>query len=104
MTNSMTPVVAFEELDPADLSSALGSLTRLRRWCVTQPKVGIGYESFLRWALRDIEEADSARSGDDCERASVNAVMNARRALSCLIDQYLQRDGFRFCQRPPREA
>jgi hypothetical protein len=25
--------------------------------------------------------------------------MNARRALSCLVDQYLQRDGFRFCQR-----
>ena len=107
MKNSKIPNVTFEQIDPADLASALASLRSVRslnRKLVVQPKLGAGYETFLRWALSDIQEAGTRASGDDCERASVNAVMSARRALSCLVDQYLQRDGFLFCQGAPSEA
>jgi hypothetical protein len=84
--NTKTPIVSFEELDPADLASSLASLKSVKslaRKLVTQPQLGVGYETFLRWALRDIQEAETQRSRDDGERASVNAVMSARRALSC---------------------
>jgi hypothetical protein len=37
-------------------------------------------------------------------RFSLSAVMNARRSLSCLADQYLLRDGFRFCRDVPRDS
>jgi len=105
VTNTKTPIVAFEKLEPADLASALGSLNGLHgRVTTVQPKLGGGYERFLGWALREIADAKNAGSGNDCERTSVNAVMHARRSLSCLADQYLQRDGFLFCRRPPREA
>ncbi len=72
----------FEELAPADLSSALGSLKRLHRQVVIQPNAGLGYESFLRWALCDIEEAEKALNPDDCERAAVNATIATLTMLS----------------------
>lgn len=34
----------------------------------------------------------------DSDRKSTNAVLTARRALSCLVDWYMQRDGFWYCK------
>jgi len=104
MNSLQSAIVTFEDLAPADLPSALGSLPRLQYHYVIQPKVGIGYEIFLQWALNDVAEAGRIASGDECDRASVNAIMNARRALACLVDQYLQRDGFLLCKKPPRSV
>lgn len=104
MTNSKAARVTFEELAPEDLDSAVGSLKRLRRSCVVQPKIGVGFEVFLRWALHEVMDAEKQGGSDGRERIAVSAVMNARRALACLVDQYLQRDGLCFCLSPPREA
>lgn len=66
--------------------------------------LGLGYETFLRWALEDISAARHSPAGDTQLRFCANALMNARRALSCPVDQYLARDGFAFCSDAPKEA
>src|SRR5207253_7357268 len=95
----MNPNVTFETLVAADIKSALLSLKLsgggTREGIIRNP-IGLGHELFLNWALQDIE-ASSLMTGGDRDRASVNAIMNARRALACLMDQYWQRDGFEFC-------
>lgn len=98
MKKSKTPIVSEQEIDPADLSSALQTLKPSERRSVTHEPIGLGHEKLLDWALYDIAEATKAGTADERLRASVNAVMHARRALSCLVDQYLQRDGFSFCK------
>jgi hypothetical protein len=64
----------------------------------------MGYETFLRWAVHEVGEAEKAGTADDRSRFSINSVMHARRALSCLIDQYLQRVGFSLCRDAPKQT
>lgn len=100
----MTPKVIFEQMDPADLPGALSSLPDVPRFDCTQTTVGTGYQIYLGWALRDLELAENEPAGENQDRLCVNAVMHARRAVSCLADQYLKREGILFCRNPPREA
>jgi hypothetical protein len=65
--------------------------------------LGLGYAVFLEWAVKDIEAAADA-SHHQTTRFSVSALMNARRSLSCLVDQYLARDCFALCRDAPSEA
>jgi hypothetical protein len=102
---SLTPVCTFENLDPDDIASAIKASSKLRsRTLVRIVKLGLGYEPFLRWSLQDVEDAAECTDPDQQMRFSVSAVMNARRSLSCLADQYLSRDGFAFCRDVPTEA
>lgn len=106
--NSKIPKVTFEPLDPSGFLDALGSLSPGKKLQgnagVIQPSLGLGYKHFLDWALLDIAEAGTASTPDSRQRFSVNAIMNARRALSCLVDQYWRRDGFAFCKDGSRDA
>jgi hypothetical protein len=105
MDLSLTPVYSFERLDPRDVVSAIKtSSTRLSSTVVRIAPLGLGYEPFLKWAVQDIEAAGMSADPNDRIRFSVSAVMNARRSLSCLADQYLLRDGYTFCRGAPGDA
>lgn len=102
MQPSLTPQLTFEELDPADIPSAVeacaGKLYKTVAWLAP---LGLGHEAFLRWALEDITAATQSPAGDTQLRFCANALMNARRSLACLVDEYLIRDGFMACKDPP---
>lgn len=105
MDPQLTPVCTFESLDPSDVVSAINTNSKpLSRTIVRVPQLGIGYEPFLRWAVQDAEAAAQTTDPDQQIRFSVSALMNARRSLSCLADQYLRRDGLAFCRNVPHEA
>ena len=102
---SLTPVCSFESLHPEDLAASIKTSSgRLSRQLVSIAPLGLGYEQFLKWSIQDIDAASASANADQMMRYSVNALMNARRSLSCLADQYLVRDCFRFCRDVPREA
>lgn len=58
----------------------------------------------MDWAVCDIQIAMDSPLETDQVRHRANAMMNARRAVSCLVDQYLLRDGFARCKNPPRRT
>jgi hypothetical protein len=104
-SQSSVPEVVSEDLDPLDLVSAATSIPQKleRTTCYLGP-LGLGFATFLRWALEDIAAARQSPPGDTQLKFCANALMSARRALSCLVDEYLVRDGFAFCSDAPREA
>ncbi len=99
-----TPHVVFEALHPDDVLSAVNaqSLPRWRSAVLLKPQ-GIGHQLLLDWAVADIDQARAA-TGQDQRRHATNAVLNARRALSCLVDEFLFRDAFNFCKDAPGDA
>ncbi len=97
------PISTFEKLDPSDLLTAISSFPKLPCFHLVHKEVGIGYNTLLNWALSDLQSAEAASSGDDRLRFCVNSLMNARRALSCLADQYLLREAICFCKDAPKE-
>lgn len=102
---SLTPVCRFERLDPEDVLSAIRSnSTRLYRQFVRVAALGLGHERFLQWSVQDIGSASASTDEDQTMRFSVSALMNARRSLSCLADQYIRRDCFDLCQDAPHGA
>src|SRR5229473_3955856 len=105
MGSTLTPVCSFETLDPGDIAAGIHTISKpLMRNLVRVAPLGLGFEAFLRWAVQDVATAEANTEPDPQIRFSVSALMNARRSLSCLADQYLFRDGFAFCRDLPREA
>jgi|ERR1039458_2245862 uncharacterized protein YutE (UPF0331/DUF86 family) len=105
MPSVLKPICSFESIDPMDLLSAVQTNTKLLpRTSVRLSQLGLGFETFLRWAKQDVETAKSSTDTDEETRFAVSALMNARRSLSCLIDQYLLRDGFNLCKDAPRSS
>ncbi len=105
METILTPVCKIESMDPKDLASAIQTIPKLRPKTVIRiTQLGLGYETFLKWAIQDIEATSATLVNDQKCRFSVSALMNARRSLSCLADQYLLRDGFIFCSDIPHDA
>lgn len=96
---------SIETLKPEDLTQALltvrQSATTVR---AVIPAPGVGVDVLLERALADIADAARATAHKDVERAATNAIGNARRALACLVDWYLYRDGFCLCRNAPRGA
>lgn len=103
MQQSVEPRCHFEELAPADLLSAVQSLPASPGEYLINEPVGNGFETFLRWAIADIQAA-ATEDSDDRKRYATNAIMNARRSFSCLVDQYLHRDGIALCKDAPHDA
>jgi len=98
------PACSFESLDPSDIALAISTNSKpLSKTVVRVPQLGAGYEPFLRWAVQDIEHAVASPEPEQM-RFATSALMNARRSLSCLTDQYLLRDGFPFCKDRPSQA
>jgi len=98
----------FEALEPKDLLDAVGSLR-----CEASPGFGThglhcpmpgDGSDYSAWALADIRASWAASSPEDKKPHATSAVLNARRALSRLVDWYMQRDGFAFCKDAPANS
>jgi hypothetical protein len=100
----LPPACSFEVLNPSDVTDALGNTEyRLTPTKVRMKQLGLGFENFLNWAKQDVESAADADL-DVRRRFTVSALLNARRSLSCFVDQYFLRDGLCFCKDSPRDA
>jgi hypothetical protein len=64
---------------------------------------GDGPERFLNWALQEVINARQSAL-EEQEHHCVDAVLNARRSLACLVDWYLQRDLATLCKIAPETA
>lgn len=94
----------FEDLPEADLLASLSTLSGSSGESVIHSKLGNGFERFLNWAVSDIVLAGESKDSEEIAKLSTNAVMSARRSLSCLTDQYLIREGLAFCKDAPKKA
>jgi hypothetical protein len=108
---SIKATCTFEDTDPINLIDALKSLPFIKSDSffiptnMTIAPPGNGVNLLIDWSLKDIYEAISLNElGQDCQRNATNAVINARKSLACLVDWYLQRDGFCFCKNAPHNA
>ena len=101
----------FEEIEAVDLIDAIKSLPFFKsnsffiptNMTIASPGDGVDY--LIDWSMNDIYEAITQNEqGKDFKQNATNAVINARRSLACLVDWYLQRDGFSYCKNAPRNA
>lgn len=95
---------SFEDVSAADLLDAAGTLRGLPGHGVYVSPPGNGVDRPLGWAVNEIAQAVVEPSPDDRDRLATDAVVNARRALACLVDWYLTRDGFVYCRDAPHGA
>jgi hypothetical protein len=95
--------VNFESVDPKDLLDVARSIEGKSggTGAVYAPP-GQGVDELLAWSMTDIQLARDQSDSKEMARCSTNAVLNARRALACLVDWYLLRDGFSLCSPPSR--
>ncbi|MBP9144030.1 MAG: hypothetical protein KBI44_06075 [Thermoanaerobaculia bacterium] len=100
------PRTTIEVLDPADALTAVesNSADQFSRTTTFMEPQGCDFSVFVEWAILDVNAAAALPDGKDKARFLVSALMNARRGLSNLVDQYLRRDGFAFCSDAPRDA
>lgn len=105
-TSNTIPVVSVEVLEPADALSAVESAAgdKFSRTSVYVEPQGLDFSIFLDWAIQDAKEASAPADEKARGRLLVSALMNARRALSALVDQYLRRDGLSYCKDAPHDA
>jgi len=94
----------IENLHADDLLDALRTLKGKDGTGVHVPAPGDGVEKLLGWSMNDIHTAAMCGDKEEQERHATNAVVNARRALACLVDWYLARDGFAYCKNAPKSA
>ena len=104
MPNSQDIKIEHRSMSPEDLLGAVKTIPKCEIYSSHREPLGVGYEAILKWARSDIELAESASDDNDRNRHAVNALMHARRALSCIVDQYLRRDLFVHCFNPPNNA
>jgi hypothetical protein len=103
--NHQIPDVIFEEMNPLDARSAVAATSAPRsRKSVYLYMEGFHFQTFMDWAIQDASDAHGITTEAAKERFLVGALMNSRRALSCLVDYYLRRDGFAFCGDAPKSA
>ncbi len=96
--------VSFEKLLPEDLIDAVKTIKGTSATGISYPPIGTGVERQIKWALADLEKATESSDQEEKERCSANALLHARRGLSCLVDSYLRRDGLSLCKGVPKSA
>jgi xanthine/CO dehydrogenase XdhC/CoxF family maturation factor len=79
----------FEPLSPDDLLTAVQSLRGQRQQRIFVDPPG-RVDQQIAWAVSDLKAARNETAGADRDRHLVNAVMNARRAMGCLVDLVLK--------------
>jgi hypothetical protein len=97
----------FETVEAIDLIDAASTLKprRLRnRAIINVPPPGNGVDKLLNWAIAEVKASAQANNPDEQERFAASATTNARRALGCLVDWYMQRDCFSLCKNAPAGA
>ena len=101
MTNVMQATkgsVDFETVAPEDLLDVVQSIRGRSGTGVVYAPPGQGVDRLLAWATTDIRLARDQRDLHDVARCATNAVLHARRALACLVEWYLLRDGLSLCK------
>src|SRR5690606_9344925 len=53
------------------------------------------------WAIQDVSKAPHEPNAQEQARLCTNAIVNARRALGCLVEWYVHRDLGKCCKNPP---
>jgi hypothetical protein len=97
--NAIRGTVHFESVDPRDLLDVARSIEGKGggTGAIYAPP-GQGVDELLAWSMTDIQLARDQSDAKETGRCATNAVLNARRALACLVDWYLLRDGFSLCK------
>src|SRR5438128_949694 len=93
----LKPIVEIESATAADILGGLEALVgRIRTRGAGQGIIvrapGDGPDRLMNWALQEVNNAMQSTSKEEREHHCVDAVLHARRALSCLVDWYLERD------------
>jgi uncharacterized protein YutE (UPF0331/DUF86 family) len=92
----------YENVSATNLIDGLSTLSGTAGCGVSVPSPGDGPDSPLEWSIRDVIEAVThADAPKEQARLCTNAIINARRALGCLVDWYVQRDLANKCKTPP---
>jgi hypothetical protein len=95
------PTIEIEPATPSDILNGLETLEGRSGEGVLIKPPGDGPDSFLNWALQEVNNARQFAS-EEQKHHCVDAVLNARRALACLVDWYLQRDLAMLCKDAPK--
>jgi hypothetical protein len=89
--DSIEPNVVWNEAEPTDVISALGSQqprSMIRRRIQYRGTTDV--ETYLTWARLELEQAE--RNQSETKRHATQAIGHAKRALDCLFDAYIRRD------------
>jgi len=105
----LKPVVEIESATAADILDGIETLagkirTRGAGQGIVVRAPGEGPDKLMNWALQEVNSARQCTSKDEREHYCVDAVLHARRALSCLVDWYLERDLAIFCKDAPHDS
>ena len=105
----LKPIVEIESATAADILGGLEALVgRIRTRGAGQGIIvrapGDGPDRLMNWALQEVNNAVQSTSNEEREHHCVDAVLHARRALSCLVDWYLERDLAIFCKDAPHDS
>ncbi len=95
------PIVEVEPATPSDILNGLETLEGRSGQGIFLAPPGDGPDRLLNWALQEVNNARQSVP-DEQKHYCVDAVLNARRGLGCLVDWYLQRDLATLCKDPPR--
>lgn len=97
----LTAKCEFEIAAADDLFDAIESIAgRYGQGVVVAPP-GAGPDNPLSWSIQEVNRAGVETDMLEREKLCTNAVLNARRALACLVDWYVSRDLAELCKNPP---
>lgn len=96
------PIIEIERVRPADILDGFETLEGRSGQGICISPLGEGPDTLLDWALQEINSATQSASKEKTKQHCVNAVVNARRSLGCLVDWYLERDLATLCKNPPK--
>jgi hypothetical protein len=97
----VNPTCTFEKSSADDILDGVRTLDGRYGHSVLVGAPGVGPDALLNWGIQEVIAASNAQSTADRARLCTNAILNARRALACLVDWYLDRDIAKLCRNPP---
>jgi hypothetical protein len=93
----------FETVSASEVLDGLATVAGRYGRGVIVPAPGDGPDTHLGWAIQDVSGALTLNKQEQ-QKLCTNAIINARRALACLVDWYLKRDLAIYCEKPPKSA
>src|SRR5205823_267371 len=95
------PIVEIEPAQATDILDGLETLRGRSGQGVMIHAPGEGPDSFVNWAVQEVNNAIQATSNEEKKHHCVDALLHARRGLACLVDWYLERDLATLCKNAP---
>jgi len=96
--NQVKGTCTFQTVDLQDIVDAVPTMSASSAEGFIALPPGTGVFEQINWALKEVSDAAAATNQSDISRLSTNAVLSARRALSCLVDLFLDSRGFTCCK------